>query len=400
MTSIVSESSRVLSVDSSASPSSSSPSSLSLPSSHSRSYRTLTWIVLFSFFFQTLWPTVAFAARDIPLGTSFEGSLQIGPLEKRYHGLTVSVTQHKSHDTKQKGLHIQAYVEQEDSTLSSWSDAVSDSLSQSGSQSDLDSKSDSSGPDSPRPLSMSSDSEHESSAPPSPKITTRTKRTPLLDRMIDSKTLEDIRTGSSLYKDLVVQENGIEFGFGGLSFLSDWNGQLIIRGVATSPEPIRVESCGPINLVDITASHIMAKGSAITVSGASRITDRLDAWAGSEELPGTMTVNAGSKAFIQNLFIHQGKGHNQGELTIQESLNQRTEFCNHDLLTLEDGAVVKGGTLFINQGDVQGKSYQIDSVQIQNQSTETKTATMTATDNLTVRASIVEQKRGYRINST
>ena len=54
------------------------------PPSKSLGFRFCTYLVLFSFFFQTLWPSVAFAHVDVPLGADWRDAAS---------GLTFTVPQ-------------------------------------------------------------------------------------------------------------------------------------------------------------------------------------------------------------------------------------------------------------------------------------------------------------------
>ena len=314
--------------------------------------RFFTYFVLYSFFFQTLWPSVVFARVEVPLGASWQDN----PC-----GLTFKVTPYKDSLTEQSLVRIQAFSNPKEE----WVEQVAPS-----------SKPPTVSPSAPAPKSADD------------------KIKKLLDRVVNIKTFKPIESDSAyaLYNDLVANETGISWGFLGLSFVLDWNWNIVTTGTSLQDMVVKICTQGNIGLDNVFARQILAKGKTVSVRGEGKI-HRLDVWAtGDAKTTGTLRITKDSRQEIAQLSIHQGKGENYGNLRIQESLHQTETFDNHKTIQLDKGATVKGGKIFTNTGTVEGETYTVQSDLVRNQSTGSQKAVMKATQSLTLEAKKVEQK--------
>ena len=348
------------------------------PPGKSLGFRFCTYLVLFSFFFQTLWPSVAFAHVDVPLGAAWRDAAS---------GLTFTVQPFKDPTTHRNLVRLQAQINSKEE----WAEQ------------------DVTPAKAPAPRVVPS-----SSLPAADNLSEEPLKTPLnpsdvarsaleeklktvLDRIVDIEALQPIPSSSTQipYSDLSVTEDGIQWGFGGLSFLLDWNWNVLSSGRAEFDMALKVCTLGTVELDKLFVKQVLAKGRDVLHSGRGRI-DRLDAWAtgiqGVHARPGIVQIAKDSEQRFRQIFIHQGRGESFGNLHIEESLNQTEEFQNNSHMHMDKGASVKGGSVFTNTATMEGESYSVQSALIRNEGTGDQKAVMTATESLTLVAPKLEQK--------
>ena len=306
--------------------------------------RPLSSLVLFSFLFQTLWPSLAFARVEVPLGAAWQDNA---------YGLTFKVNPFKDSKTHRELLRVQAFANpQED-----WYDAK------------------------PTPTV--------SSRPPSEETLKK-----LLDRVVDIQDLRAVESDSAcaLYKDLTVTEAGIGWSFGGLGFALDWQWNVATTGTSDFDMAVTICTGGNVEVDNVFVKQLLAKGKNILVRGTGGI-GRLDAWAtGDGTTPGKVLITKDSSQKMEQFYLHQGQGENHGHLTVQETLQPTETFDNHTTLTLGPDATVQGGKVFTNHGRVEGTSYTLQSDGIRNQGKGTQKALLQASQKVTLVAKKLEQK--------
>ncbi len=310
--------------------------------------RPLSSLVLFSFVLQTLWPSLAFARVEVPLGAAWQDEA---------YGLTFKVNPFKDSKTHRDLLRVQAFT----NTQEDWHDAK------------------------PTPTVST-----KPSAPESLKK--------LLDRVVD---IRDLRTVDSdlacaLYKDLTVTEAGIGWSFGGLGFALDWQWNVATTGTSDFDMAVTICTGGNVEVDNVFVKQLLAKGKNILVRGTGGI-GRLDAWATGDGIaPGKVLMTKDSRQKMEQFYLHQGQGENHGHLTVQETLQPTETFDNHTTLTLGPDATVQGGKVFINHGRVEGTSYTLQSDVIRNEGEGDKKALLQASQKVTLVAKKLEQKGELR----
>ena len=333
--------------------------------------RPLSYLVLYSFFFQTLWPSVVFARVDVPLGAAWQDN----PC-----GLTFKIIPLKDDANL---VRIQAFANPKEE----WIEEVASPPKQAVASVP-------SIPDASLPPKVSPPSK-----PPAPSDAALERLKKLLDRVVNVRTLQmddkdkDI---CRLYNDLTVTVDGISWAFGGIAFALDWNWNVFATGDEKEKimmaMAVKICTHGNVEVDNVFVKQLLAKGKNITIRGTGGM-ERFDAWAtGDGKTPGMVRITEGSSQIMDQLYIHQGKTESHGQLTIKESLQQKGEFDNHGTLSLERNAVVQGGKVFSNYGTVEGEKYQIKSALIRNESVGAKKATMKTTQSLTLEAQKLEQK--------
>ncbi len=307
-------------------------------------HRSVSVIVLLSFVFQVLWPSVVFARVEVPLGAAWQDNP---------YGLTFKVNPFKDSKTNRELLRVQAFANpQED-----WHDAK------------------------PTP---------NVSAKPSAPESLKT----LLDRVVDIKDLRAVESESAyaLYQDLTITEAGIGWAFGGLAFVLDWQGNVVTTGTSKFDMAVTICTGGNVDVDHVLVKQLLAKGKNVLLRGTGGI-ERLDAWAtGDGTTPGKVLMTKDSSQTIKQLYLHQGQGENHGHLTVQETLQQTETFDNQATLTLAKDATVQGGKVFANAGTVEGESYTLQSEVIRNQGEGTQKAILQASQKVTLAAKKLEQK--------
>jgi hypothetical protein len=349
------------------------------PPGKSLGFRFCTYLVLWSFFFQTIWPSVAFAHVDVPLGAAWRDAAS---------GLTFTVQPFKDPTTHRNLVRLQAQINSKEE----WAEQdVTPAKATASKGSVLSSSLPAADNPSAEPLK----------APLNPSETARSaleeKLKIVLDRIVDIEALRPIPSSSTQipYNDLRVTKDGIGWGFGGLSFLLDWNWNVLSSGRAEFDMALKVCTLGTVELDNLFVKQVLAKGRDVLHSGRGRI-DRLDAWAtgiqGVHARPGIVQIAKDSEQRFRQIFIHQGRGESFGNLHIEESLNQTEEFQNNSHMHMDKGASVKGGSVFTNTATMEGESYSVQSALIRNEGTGDQKAVMHATDSLTLVAPKLEQK--------
>ena len=349
------------------------------PPSKSLGFRFCTYLVLFSFFFQTLWPSVAFAHVDVPLGADWRDAAS---------GLTFTVQPFKDPTTHRNLVRLQAQINSKEE----WAEQdVTPAKAPASKGSVLSSSLPAADNPSAEPLKK----------PINPSETARSaleeKIKTVLDRIVDIEALQPIPSSSTQipYNDLSVTEDGIQWGFGGLKFVLDWNWNVLSSGRAEFDMALKVCTLGTVELDNLFVKQVLAKGRDVLFSGNGRI-DRMDAWAtgiqGVHARPGIVRIAKDSEQRFHQIFIHQGRGENFGNLHIEESLNQNEAFQNNSHMHMDRGASVKGGSVFTNTAILEGESYSVQSALIRNEGTGDQKAVMQATDSLTLVAPKLEQK--------
>ena len=177
------------------------------PPSKSLGFRFCTYLVLWSFFFQTLWPSVAFAHVDVPLGAAWRDAAS---------GLTFTVQPFKDPTTHRNLVRLQAQINSKEE----WAEQdVTPAKAPASKGSVLSSSLPAADNPSAEPLKK----------PINPSETARSaleeKLKIVLDRIVDIEALQPIPSSSTKipYNDLSVTEEGIQWGFGGLKFVLDWD---------------------------------------------------------------------------------------------------------------------------------------------------------------------------------
>ena len=193
------------------------------PSSKSLGFRFCTYLVLWSFFFQTLWPSVAFAHVDVPLGAAWRDEAS---------GLTFTVQPFKDPTTHRNLVRLQAQINSKEE----WAE-----------QDVTPAKA-----PAPRAIPSSSlpaadnPSAEPLKAPLNPSEAARSaleeKIKTVLDRIVDIEALQPIPSASTQipYSDLSVTEEGIQWGFGGLKFVLDWDWNILSSGRAEFDMALKV----------------------------------------------------------------------------------------------------------------------------------------------------------------
>jgi hypothetical protein len=338
-----------------------------------------SYLVLYSFFFQTIWPSVAFARVEVPLGAAWQDN----PC-----GLTFKVDHFKEVGTSRDLVRLQAFANPKEE----WIEEVVIPPKQSVVLVVPPSFSFSPAP-APNPAAH---------PPPTPSPAARSdlddKIKKLLDCVVDVKKLSqgmasvEAASAHDLYKNLEITETGIGWAYGGLSFVLDRSWNVFTTGRSEFDMAVKICTGGNVEVDNVFVKQLLAKGKNITVRGTGSI-GRLDAWAtGDGTTPGRVCFTKDSTQDIEQFSLHQGKGENLAHLTIKEALHQTEEFTNRAILTMERGAVVKGGKAFSNSGIVEGETYTIQSSLIRNEGTEGQQAVMKASQSLTVETKKLEQK--------
>jgi hypothetical protein len=349
------------------------------PPSKSLGFRFCTYLILWSFFFQTLWPSVAFAHVDVPLGAAWRDAAS---------GLTFTVQPFKDPTTHRNLVRLQAQINSKEE----WAEQdVTPAKAPASKGSVLSSSLPAADNPSAEPLKT----------PPNPSETARSaleeKLKIVLDRIVDIEALQPIPSASTQipYNDLSVTEEGIQWGFGGLKFVLDWDWNILSSGRAEFDMALKVCTLGTVELDNLFVKQVLAKGRDVLFSGNGCI-DRMDAWAtgiqGAHARPGIVRIAKDSEQRFHQIFIHQGRGENFGNLHIEESLNQNEAFQNNSHMHMDRGASVKGGSVFTNTAILEGESYSVQSSLIRNEGTGDQKAVMIATESLTLVAPKLEQK--------
>ena len=349
------------------------------PPSKSLGFRFCTYLVLWSFFFQTLWPSVAFAHVDVPLGAAWRDAAS---------GLTFTVQPFKDPTTHRNLVRLQAQINSKEE----WAEQdVTPAKAPASKGSVLSSSLPAADNPSAEPLKK----------PINPSETARSaleeKLKIVLDRIVDIEALQPIPSSSTKipYNDLSVTEEGIQWGFGGLKFVLDWDWNILSSGRAEFDMALKVCTLGTVELDNLFVKQVLAKGRDVLFSGNGRI-DRMDAWAtgiqGVHARPGIVRIAKDSEQRFHQIFIHQGRGENFGNLHIEESLNQTEAFQNNSHMHMDKGASVKGGSVFTNTATMEGESYSVQSALIRNEGTGDQKSVMIATESLTLVAPKLEQK--------
>ena len=281
------------------------------------SHRFCTYLVLFSFFFQTIWPSVVLA--------QYNGQ----DIWKDHDGITLKVSPAIHKISGQKGIHIRFYDERE-------SDGSSD-------------------PDEDFAL------------------TPRTV-TSIVDREIFGQPDDEIGNKKSLYS---FDHQGITFHID----LSGNVMMLPSAGSKESCiNPLRVKTDGFVALDNTLAiKHLKVKAQQFFGRGdegsSSSLVDRIDLWtkrSGTDldKGPGAVLMR-GVKWNVHSLFMHQGSLENWGNLSIAPggTVNlSHQNVSNHNLITLGAGAKITHAYTIGNYGAISGDSYGLDCLLLHNDS--------------------------------
>ena len=358
-----------------------------IPPRKSLGFRFCTYLVLWSFFFQTLWPSVAFARVDVPLGAAWQDAAS---------GLTFKIHPFKDPTTQRDCVRLQAHINPKEEWVE---EVVAPPKAPVSVPPSVSSTPKSSPP--PRPSSLPV-VDLPASEPPNPSVDSRPaleeKLIRLLDCVVDIKKLnqgmQSVESASAfdLYKNLQITEQGIGWSYGGLSFVLDPSWNVFTTGGAEFDMAVKICTHGNVEVDNVFVKQLLAKGKNVTVRGTGGI-GRLDAWAtGEGSTPGLFRITKGSTQEMDQIYLHQGRGENDAHLTIKESLHQMEEFNNRATLTMGKDAVVKGGRVFTNSASMEGESYTVQSALVRNEGIGDTQAIMKASRSLTVSAQTLEQK--------
>ncbi len=111
----------------------------------------------------------------------------------------------------------------------------------------------------------------------------------------------------------------------------------------------------------------------LQVGATPSVVERLEIWAtGKSQQPGSFVVGDKAKLQVKDLSVYAGQSENHGELTVVPEgtlqLSGQT-FSNYQHLALGKEAQVKGSYTFANYGSVDGEEYLVSSVILHNDST-------------------------------
>jgi hypothetical protein len=268
-------------------------------------HRLCTYFVLWSFLFQTLWPSMVFARHEVALGSVWR---------TEQSGLTFQVESYRETGTSRKLIRVQAFSK-EDEEEEAFTPAAKPAE-------DLGRSSPSASPRVFPPLALPEQKEVlvetpsaaapsltpppsplDESPPPSPRTALRNVIKKLLDRVVDIQTLQAVGSGVVLYNDLSIKAEGISWAFGGLAFVLDWQGNILTTGNAQFDMGVNIDAPGKVGLDNVSVKQLSARGQDVVVRGKGKI-GRLDAWAtGRERESGTFRITEDSEGEINQLWV-------------------------------------------------------------------------------------------------
>lgn len=184
---------------------------------------------------------------------------------------------------------------------------------------------------------------------------------------------DDSLEAQSLYPGLVVTEQGLLWSQHGLNFLMGLTGHLFVTPLLSAPartKALRLYNYhGDVVLGgDLSLSHAQVQARNILQVTPNGFIERLEIWAIGTDfkegaIEGRFTNREGASLTTTHVIVHEGHLENRGDWKVSDGGAidlQGHEFINRETLTLGQKAAVKTQGLFGNEGTIQGSSYTLE----------------------------------------